>query len=77
MNKEDIFILVLALLLLAAMIYTFLFGGQGSKHGVSVLHQTDPAAITSLDKKNPLDLCQGRMQHKRLLLLHDQRVHSI
>jgi len=77
MNKEDIFILVLALLLLAAMLYTFLFGGQSSKHGVSVLHHTGPIAVTHLDKKSHLDLCQGRIPAKRLALLHDQPVHSI
>ena len=51
MNKEDIFILILAVLLLAAMLYTFLFGGQSSRHGVSVLHRTGPAAITCFEKK--------------------------
>ena len=55
MNKEDIFILVLALLLLAAMIYTFLFGGQSSKHGVSFLLTTDPPVESiRLNKKNLL-----------------------
>lgn len=77
MNKEDIFILVLALLLLAAMLYTFLFGGQSSKHGVSVLQLTEPAPITRFEKRNRLDLCQGGIPAKRLTLLHDQRVHSI
>jgi len=52
MHKEDLFILILALLLLAAMIYTFLFGGQVSKHGVSVLLTTDPpVASIGLNKK--------------------------
>ena len=69
MNKEDIFILVLALLLLAAMIYTFLFGGQSSKHGVSFLLTTDPPTESiRLNKKIPLDLCQGRMLYKRLIV---------
>ncbi len=69
MNKEDIFILVLALLLLAAMIYTFLFGGQSSKHGVSFLLTTDPPVESiRLNKKKPLDLCQGRMRHKQLIV---------
>ena len=77
MNKEDLLILFFALLLLAAMLYTFLFGGQGSRHGVSVLHQTGPAPITRLEKKSHLDLCQGRISAKRLTLRHDQRVHSI
>lgn len=77
MNKEDIFILVLALLLLAAMLYTFLFGGQSSRHGVSILHQAGPVVITCLDKKSHLDLCQVRIPAKRLMLRHDQRAHSI
>ena len=77
MNKEDLFILFFALLLLAAMIYTFLFGGQSSRHGVSLLHRTGPAPISRLDKQSHLDLCQGRITAKRLALLHDQRVHSI
>lgn len=69
MHKEDIFILVVALLLLAAMIYTFLFGGQSSKHGVSFLLTTDPpVAGIKVKQKIPLDLCQGRMRHKRLIV---------
>ena len=69
MNKEDLFILLLALLLLAAMIYTFLFGGQGSIHGVSFLLSTDPPVESiRLNKKSSLDLCQGRMRHKRLIV---------
>jgi hypothetical protein len=59
MNKEDLFILLLALLLLAAMIYTLLFGGQGSKHGVSFLRRTVHPAVTHIYESSPLDLCQG------------------
>jgi len=54
MNKEDIFILVLALLLLAAMIYTFLFGGQGSKHGVSIMEKPRSSPATLKYKSPPL-----------------------
>lgn len=77
MNKEDLLILFFALLLLAAMLYTFLFGGRESKHGVSVLHRAGPAPITHFDRKNHLDLCQGGLPEKRLTWLHDQRVHAM
>jgi flagellar basal body-associated protein FliL len=76
MNKEDIFILILALLLLAAMIYTFLFGGQGSKHGVSALNSANPPLII-VTKRKTLDLGQCSMLNTRLTLLHDQRAFFI
>ena len=50
MNKEDLFILVLALLLLAAMIYTFMFGGQSSKHGVSIIEKPGSATVMQAKK---------------------------
>jgi flagellar basal body-associated protein FliL len=76
MNKEDIFILVLALLLLAAMIYTFLFGGQSSKHGVSALNSANPALIIVIKNKT-LDLGQCSLLNTRLTLMHDQRAFYI
>ena len=38
MRKEDLIILVLALLLLAVMLITIIFGGEQSLHGVGGLH---------------------------------------
>nr|MBF0222136.1 hypothetical protein [Desulfobulbaceae bacterium] len=34
MNKEDLFILLLAVFILCAMIITYLVGGESSRHGV-------------------------------------------
>lgn len=34
MKKEDLIILILALLLLAGMLYTLFIGGEESRHGV-------------------------------------------
>ena len=36
MKKEDLFILTLALLLLAAILYTIFFGGDKSMHGLGL-----------------------------------------
>jgi hypothetical protein len=73
MNKEDLFILVLALLLLAAMIYTFLFGGQTSKHGVSFLHNNKSFNISHSLRKNHLDLCQSIPSYNRVICLYGHK----
>ena len=41
-GREDIFILLVALLLLGAMLLTFLWGGNRSRHGVGKLPVTAP-----------------------------------
>jgi hypothetical protein len=73
MNKEDLFILVLALLLLAAMIYTFLFGGQTSKHGVSFLLNNKSFNISHSLRKNHFDLCQGIPSYNRVTCLYGHK----
>lgn len=48
MNKEDLIILVIGLLLLAAMLYTLFFGGEESRHGVGSLHYLQAGRTPSL-----------------------------
>ena len=51
MKKDDLIILIIGLLLLAGMLFTFFFGGVRSRHGVGVLLDTKPAQEISLLKK--------------------------
>ena len=55
MKKDDLIILIVALLLLAGMLYTILFGGEESRHGVGFHDSLPPKNIQ-------LDLCQSRSQ---------------
>jgi len=43
MQKDDLIIIFIGLLLLAAMIYTIFFGGNKSRHGVGMLINPLPA----------------------------------
>ena len=43
MKKDDLIILLLALLLFAGMLITILFGGARSRHGVSLFLDDNPA----------------------------------
>lgn len=40
MKREDLLIMIVGLLLLAAMLYTLFFGGEQSRHGVGRLHKS-------------------------------------
>ena len=42
MKKDDLIILLLALLLFAGMLITILFGGARSRHGVSLFLDDNP-----------------------------------
>lgn len=44
MNKNDRMLLILAVLLAAAMLLTFLFGGERSRHGVGGLDSKQPVS---------------------------------
>jgi hypothetical protein len=55
MKKDDLIILIVGLLLMAGMLFTFFFGGERSRHGVGVLLDTKPEQGISLLKKARLD----------------------
>jgi flagellar basal body-associated protein FliL len=46
MKKEDLIILILAILLLAGMVYTLFFGGEKSRHGVGSVRPAGQVART-------------------------------
>lgn len=51
MKKEDLVILILALLLIAGMLFTIFFGGEESRHGVGSFHNIipqEPSGIVQL-----------------------------
>jgi hypothetical protein len=42
MKKDDLILLIIGLLLLAGMLFTFFFGGARSRHGVGILLDPQP-----------------------------------
>ena len=58
MQKDDLIILFIALLLLAGMIITIIFGGEKSRHGVGKFFYENPRIHSSLTKQTRLDLGQ-------------------
>ena len=50
MKKDDLIILLIALLLLAGMFITIFFGGEQSRHGVGLFNKKKPAHLLSLSK---------------------------
>jgi hypothetical protein len=52
MNKDDLFILIIALLLLGGMLITIFWGGADSRHGVGgVLEEKPGQQIFTLKKE--------------------------
>ena len=54
-DREDIFFLLIGLLLLAGMLLTFLWGGNRSRHGVGMLPGAGTADQVALGEKTALD----------------------
>ena len=49
MKREDFIILIVALFLLAGMLFTLFLGGEKSKHGVGSLHDILPGKLLGYD----------------------------
>jgi hypothetical protein len=60
MKKDDLIMLFIALLLLAGMLLTILFGGEKSRHGVGGLLDEKPGQKILAQKKARLDLGQSQ-----------------
>jgi len=60
MKKDDLILLIIGLLLLAGMLFTFFFGGARSRHGVGILLDAQPEKEISFTIKSRLDLCQSQ-----------------
>ena len=58
-GRDDLVILLVALLLLGAMLFTFLRGGSRSRHGVGKVPGCDSADRVAVHKKKALDPGQG------------------
>lgn len=54
MKKDDLIILLIALLLLAGMLFTIFFGGERSRHGVGKLNGDTTVRLVRLS--GPCDL---------------------
>jgi hypothetical protein len=48
MKKEDLVLLILALLLLAGMLFTIFFGGEESRHGVGFLQHIPQPELSGI-----------------------------
>ena len=75
MKKDDLIMLIIGLLLMAGMLFTFFFGGERSRHGVGVLLDTKPAQEISLLKKAGLDLCQSQATSNGVYWPHESAQH--
>lgn len=70
MQKDDLIILLIALLLLAGMLITIFFGAEKSLHGVGASINGKPSPRVSLQKTLLIDLGQGLGCCKHVRLLH-------
>ena len=77
MKKDDLIILLIALLLVTGMLATIFFGGEKSKHGVGGLLEKKPEQQISQTKDEGLDLCQRQAQANHVSLLHGTERHII
>jgi hypothetical protein len=58
-DREDLIFLLIGLLLLGAMLLTFLWGGNRSRHGVGMLPGASTADRIALSEKAALNPGQG------------------
>ncbi len=60
MQKDDLIILLIALLLVAGMFITIIFGGEKSRHGVGKFFDENQRCRISRTKNAGLDLGQSQ-----------------
>lgn len=71
MKRDDLIILFIALLLLAGMLITILFGGERSRHGVSLFFKEEPRLRTYL-AGNYLGDNEINMNYNHFFFLNNQ-----
>jgi len=60
MKRDNLIILIVALLLLAGMLITIFFGGERSRHGVGLFFKKEPQLKPYLAEN-----CLGDVENKR------------